>query len=61
MDDGVKIRINLLGDTQVEYIDELKGYKVEYYGASYEDFIKVNKGLLRCCKMVPMSRTLKKG
>ncbi|WWU66790.1 hypothetical protein QJR26_18670 (plasmid) [Clostridium baratii] len=43
MGDGVKIRINLFGDTQVEDIEELKGYRVEYYGAGYEDFIKINK------------------
>ncbi|WP_338631918.1 hypothetical protein [Clostridium baratii] len=41
--DGAKIRINLLGDTQVEDIKALKGYKVEYCGSIYEDFIKVNK------------------
>lgn len=45
--DGVKIRINLFGDTQVEDIEELKGYKVEYYGSSYEDFIKINKILTK--------------
>ncbi|WWU66703.1 hypothetical protein QJR26_17870 (plasmid) [Clostridium baratii] len=45
--DGVKIRINLFGDTQVEDIEELKGYKIIYYGASYEDFIKVNKVLTK--------------
>lgn len=45
--EGVKIRINLFGDARVEDIDELKGYKVEYYGSSYEDFITINKVLTK--------------